>query len=248
MTLGVVAIGILSFLALNRPPPPGFTAPDAASARTSGPSGASATTAAPPVATASGETDGEALRVLAVGDVFTAAAPEGTGWPELVAADLEAAGRSVDVVVAAAEGSGYARASPNGGTFSDLAERAGGDFDLVVFFGSHHDIAAAADVAAAAEATFEAARAASPEAALVVLGPTWPTPDPPGYIVTNRDALAVAVVPSGAVYVDPLAANWFSGTAPGLVAPDGLRPTAEGHRRLADLIRPVVEAALPVAS
>ena len=236
MALGVVAIGILSYLTVNRPPPPGFTAPDSAAATTTAPSSAAET----------GDPDG--LGVLVVGDAFTAASAEGTVWPDLVRADLEAAGRPVTVTVAAAEGSGYAQPAPTGVTFPVLAEQAGGGFDLVVFFGSQHDVAAAGDVATAADATFAAARAASPEAALVVIGPAWPTPGPPGYIVTNRDALAAAVVPSGAEFVDPLAAGWFSGTAPGLLTPDGARPTAAGHRYLADLIRPSIEAALPAAS
>lgn len=187
-------------------------------------------------------------RILVVGDGLTTAAPGGTVWPDLVRADLEAAGRPVDVTVAATLGSGYAQPDANGATFSDLAEQAGSGFDLVVFSGSRHDLAAAPEVAAAADATFAAAREASPEAGLVVIGPAWTTPVPPGSILTNRDALAAAVVPSGAVFVDPLAAGWFSGTAPGLVAPDGTRPTAEGHRYLADLVRPVLETALPAAN
>jgi hypothetical protein len=243
MALGVVTIVVLSYLTMNRPPPPGFTAPDTARATTS-----AATITAPSAAAATGQTERGVLRILVVGDSFTTAAPGGTVWPALMDADLDAAGRPVDVTIAAAEGSGYAQPGPDGVTFPVLAQQAGGDFDLVVFFGSRHDIAAAPDVAAAADATFAAARAASPEAGLVVIGPVWPGPNPPGYIVTNRDALAAAVVPSGAVFVDPLAEGWFSGTSPGLGAPNELRPTAEGHRYLADLIRPVIEAALPPVS
>lgn len=238
MALGVVAIVVLSYFTLNRPPPPSFTAPAAAD-ETPEPSSASAT----------GETTApDVPRVLVVGDGFTTPAPDGVVWPELVRADLDAGGRPVEMTVAAAEGSGYAEPGPGGITFPVLSQQAGGDFDLVVFFGSRHDIAAAADVATAAEATFAAAQAASPEAVLVVIGPAWPTSNPPGYIETDRDALAQAVVPSGAVFVDPLAEGWFAGTPNGLVAPDGLHPTSAGHRYLADLIRPLVEQVLPATS
>jgi hypothetical protein len=249
MALGVVAIGVLSYLSLNRPPPPEFTAPDSAAATTGATTDAPATTGAPApsAAVASGEPQSEALRMLVVGDSFTTASPEATVWTELVRADLDAAGRPMAVTVTAGEGTGYAEPGPDGTTFPALAQQAGAGFDLVIFFGSRHDIAAAPDVSAAAGAAFAAARAANPEAELMVIGPAWPGP-PPGYIVTNRDALAAAVVPDGAVFVDPLAAGWFSGTEPGLVTPDGVRPTAAGHRYLADLIRPVIEEALPSPS
>ena len=244
MALGVVAIVVLSYLTLNRPPPPSFTAPASATETpTATPSSAAPSSSAEREET----TAAEVPRILVVGDGFTTAAPGGTVWPDLVRADLEADGRPVDVTVTAALGSGYAQPDPNGVTFGVLAEQAGGDFDLVVFFGSRHDIAAAVDVAREADATLSAARAASPEAGLVVIGPVWTTTPPPGYILTNRDALAAVVAPSGAEFVDPLAAGWFSGTAPELVTPDGTRPTAEGHRYLADLLRPVIETALPAA-
>ena len=246
MALGVVAIVVLFYLTLNRPPPPSFTGPAAAGRETT-PSAPSRTAPATP-AEAETVAAADVPRILVVGDGFTVAVPVGPAWPDVVRDALAAAGRSVDVTVAAAEGSGYAQPGPGGDTFPTLAQQAGGDFDLVVFFGSRHDIAAAVDVAAAAEGAFAAVRAASPQAELVVIGPAWPTPAPPGYIVTNRDALAAAVVPSAAVFADPLAEGWFSGTARGFLTPDGQRPSAEGHRYLADLIRPVIERALPATS
>jgi hypothetical protein len=244
MALGVVAIVVLSYLTLNRPPPPSFTAP-ASAAETSS---ATPSRAAPsPSAEREEPAAGDVPRVLVVGDGFTTAAADEAAWPELVRDALATEGRPVEVTVAAALGSGYAQPDANGVTFPVLAEQAGGDFDLLVFFGSRHDIAAAPAVSAAAGATFAAARAASPEAGLVVIGPVWTTPAPPGYILTNRDALATVAAPPGAVFVDPVAAGWFSGTAPELVTADGTRPTAEGHRYLADLLRPVIESALPAA-
>ena len=238
MTLGVVAIVVLSYFTLNRPPPPGFTAPaSAATTETPEPT-------EPAPTPASGSAATEPLRMLVVGDGLSMPPETGDGWPALVRTDLEAAGSTVEVVVDAADTAGYAEPDPSGDTFGTLAQAGGGGFDLVVLFGSRSDIAAAADVQAAAAATFAAVRAASPDAVLVVIGPAWQNGNPPGYIVTNRDALAAAVVPTGAQFVDPLAAGWFAGTSAGLVAPGGVRPTAEGHRYLADLIGPVVERAL----
>lgn len=240
MALAVTAIVALSYLTLHRPPPPRFAAPAAAET-----TGARTTESARPLpqaqpAPTTGAAPSEPARILVVGEGFSTPVAGGS-WPDLVRGDLEAAGRPVAVTVAAADLAGYAEPDPGGLTFPQLARQAGGEFDVVVFFGSRHDIAAAGDVRAAAEAAFAAAREASPEADLVAIGPAWEGAAP-GYIVTNRDAVAAASGPFGAVFVDPLAAGWFSD--PGLVAADGVHPTAQGHRYLADLIRPVLEREL----
>jgi hypothetical protein len=241
MTLGVAAIVVLSYLTLNRPPPPRFTAPATVDATST----ATATSTARPQATAARETPGaDQARVLVVGDGFSTPPVSGQGWPELVRSDLDSAGRVMETVVAAADQAGYAESDPGGATFGRLVAEVGGGFDLVVFFGSRYDIAAAGDVEDAAVAAFAAAQAASPEATLLVIGPAWPDANPPGYIVTNRDAVAAAAGRSGAVFGDPLAEGWFAGTDAALIDPDGVRPTAEGHRYLADLMGPVIERVL----
>lgn len=241
MALGVVSIVVLSYFTLNRPPPPRYTAPSSAGAAET--SASPATTSAPPAVDVGAAA--EPVRMLVVGEGFTTvdAAGGGQGWPELLRGDLSAGGRPVVATVAAADQAGYAEPDPSGTTFPSLAQNAGGGFDLVVFFGSRYDIAAAADIRAAAEAALTLARAQSPDAGLVVIGPAW-AGTPPGYIVTNRDALAAAAAAAGAVFVDPLGEGWFTGPAAGFAAPDGVHVTAEGHRYLADRIRPVVEDVL----
>src|SRR5215207_6501167 len=240
MTASLLAIAVLSYLALHRPPPPGYRASPSPAATGSEGSGA------PPSETP--RTPAEAARVLVVGDGFTAGTPAGgngaAGWPRMVGADLAAAGRAVTVDVAAADGSGYLRPGADGLTFPLLAAGVG-SYDLVVFFGSRHDNAAAADVQAAAESTFRAARAASPDASLLVIGPAWPGAPPPGYLLTNRDAVSAAAAAVGAAFVDPLGERWFAGPPVGRIAADGVHPTDAGHRYLADLIRPLIEAGLP---
>ncbi|WP_456562380.1 SGNH/GDSL hydrolase family protein [Blastococcus sp. SYSU DS0533] len=188
MVLGVLAVAALAFLLANRPPPPGFTAPAAA-----GPGAEESTAAAAP------------LRVLVVGDGSTVA-PEGVvAWPQLVAEQISAGGtRPVELTVAAADGSGYLVAPPGGQTFPQLAEGAGGDWDVVILSGSHDDNAAFPDVQAAAQQTIEAVRAASPEAALLAIGPAWPEIPAPGYVQTDRDAVAAAAAATGTALVEPL--------------------------------------------
>ena len=251
MVLGIVAIGVMTYLAVNRPPPPGFTAPadaatspDATTTETTAPD---ATTTAGPSPTRSPTAAAEDVRLLVVGDSFTAGSAAGgegpAGWPQLVADRLEDDGRSATVDVAAADGSGYVTAGAGGATFARLADGAGEDYDLVVFAGSRHDISAAPEVQAAARAAFATAREASPDAALLVIGPVWPDDEPPGYILTNRDSTRAAAVDAGAPFVDPVADGWLTGEEV-VIAPDGSHLTDEGHRRLADLAAPPIAAAL----
>ncbi|TYP87231.1 SGNH/GDSL hydrolase family protein [Blastococcus xanthinilyticus] len=229
MALSVVVVGALAYLIVNRPPPPGFTA-----------SASAGTTAGGAEATA----EPENLRVLVVGD-GTTAAPEGTaGWPQLVGEAIAASGeRTVEVQVAAADGSGYLVAPPDGSTFAQLAEGAGGNWDVVVFAGSRNDNAAAPDVQAAAQAAFDAARAASPEADLLAVGPAWPTIPAPGYVQTNRDAVSAAAEAAGVPFVDPIAGAWL--TDPARIGPDGETPTQDGQQFLADQLLPRIEELAP---
>ena len=230
MALSVVAIAVMSYLVVNRPPPPGFTAPAAAEG-------------SPEPDEAAGE-PGEEVRLLVVGDGTTVPPAKGEpGWPQLLAEDIAADGPPVEVTVRAATGTGYLKTPPGEPSFVGLAEAAGPGYDVVVFFGSRDDIEAAPVVRAAAEDAFAAARAASPDADLLAIGPAWPTLDAPGYIETNRDAVAAAAANAGVPFTDPLVAGWL--TDPERIDPDQGTPTPVGHRYLADRIRPLVEGLLP---
>ena len=235
MALGVVAIVVLTYFTLNRPPPPGFTAPPQ------------------PESEPAAETlPAEPARILVVGDDFTVGTAVGglgaAGWPQLVSADISASGRPADVEVAAADGAGYRITGPGGETFPLLAANAGPDFDLVVLFGSRNDNATAAAVQAGVIEAIGAVRSASPDASLLVIGPAADTVPPPGYLVTNRDALRAATAAAGVTFVDPLLEGWFTDTDAVLIGADDEHPTDEGHRYLADLIRPIIELALPAPS
>jgi lysophospholipase L1-like esterase len=232
MALGVVAIIVLTYFTLNRPPPPAFTPP------------AGAPVESPPPL--------EPARILVVGDDHTAGSPLGgagmSGWPQLVAADVAASGRPVGMQVAAADGSGYRRPGPNGETFPLLIADAGPDFDLVVIFGSRNDNGTAADVQDGVTEAITAVRAASPDAALLLIGPAAQSVPPPAYLLTNRDAIAAATSAAGVAFVDPLAEGWLADSDADLIGADAMHPTDEGHRYLADRIRPLIEGALPPPS
>lgn len=189
------------------------------------------------------------VRILVVGDSYTAGGREGgagaASWAHLVARQLTAEGRRVTLEVAAAGGSGYVRTGPRHTTFVKLAQRTRSERDLVVFLGSRNDIAAAPEVQAAAEAAFATVRAASPRAALLVVGPPWVDADPPDYIRADRDAVEAAARAAGATFVDPLAEGWFTGWAGRFIGAGSIHPTDAGHRYMADLLLPSIEKLLP---
>jgi hypothetical protein len=244
MVLGVVAIGVMSYLALHRPAPPGFTAPAAAATNDSAsPTSSGSASSTTPEASPTGTVQ-QAAKILVVGDDFVAnttqAGPGSKGWTELVGADLSTDQRGVAITVAAADGSGYLVPGRTGATFAQLAEKAGTHYDVVLFFGSRNDTALAPDLQRAARETFVAAATASPDARLVVIGPVWPEGNPPGYILTNRDTAAAAAAEVSAPFVDPLAARWLTG--PGIT--EGADLTEVGQRRLADLVLPSLNEAL----
>ena len=223
MAVGVVAVVVLTLLVLHRP--------------------------ALPTAAAGTPQGTRPVRILVVGDSYTAGGREGgagaASWAHLVARQLTAEGRRVTLEVAAAGGSGYVRTGPRHTTFVKLAQRTRSERDLVVFLGSRNDTAAAPEVRAAAEAAFATVRAASPRAALLVVGPPWVDADPPDYIRADRDAVEAAARAAGATFVDPLAEGWFTGWAGRFIGAGSIHPTDAGHRYMADLLLPRIEKLLP---
>lgn len=193
------------------------------------------------------------VRVLAIGDSYTGGSNEGGqgsfGWADLLAQDLDAPGRQVVIDEATAGGSGYVAVGPSGRDFVQLAGQAGEGYDVVVFFGSRNDTAGRGPVRAQAERAFAAAKASSPGARLLVIGPPWVNGNPPANILEASRGVKDAANAVGAAWLDPLADGWFTGRYEALIGSDNVHPTDEGHRYMADLIRPALEAAVgaPVA-
>jgi hypothetical protein len=78
---------------------------------------------------------------------------------------------------------------------------------------------------------------------VLVIGPAWPTADPPATVLRIRDILAFQTGLVGATFVDPIAQGWFVGR-PDLIGPDGVHPTDAGHAYLAEQIAPLIGAQL----
>jgi lysophospholipase L1-like esterase len=190
--------------------------------------------------------------VLAVyGDSYSAGGRQGgkgdAGWPALVADGLDA-----DLRLHAAGGAGYVNGSTaRDETFLDQVQGSPEpDADVVVVFGSRNDVdLAVADVNSQAAAVFDAVRAQSPSAQVVVIGPAWDDDLPPDELFMTRDAVASAAADAGALFVDPLDEEWLL-DRPELIGTDGEHPNDAGHAYLATLIEPIVREALawePVA-
>ncbi len=76
-----------------------------------------------------------------------------------------------------------------------------------------------------------------------MIGPPWPTANPPEGVLRIRDALHYQAGIAGAVFVDPIAERWFVGQ-PELIGADGVHPTDAGHAYMADKIAPLIERAI----
>lgn len=188
--------------------------------------------------------------VLAVyGDGYAAGNDVGgvgeAGWPALVA--LRSGSR---LVLHAASRAGYASVGVTGQDYLGLLRSAPvPDAAVTVLFGSRNDAGAAAtQVGPNAAQAIAVARQNAPGTTVVVIGPAWDDADAPAEVLAIRDAVRAAAQQAGVVFVDPLAAGWFAGGAPGVIGADGISPTDAGHSYLADRITPIIEQALAASA
>ena len=188
-------------------------------------------------------------RIAVIGDSYTAGSDEGgtgtTGWTTQVWRALTQHGIAVTPTVAAEGGAGYCTRGMHGSVFEDLTVRAVKPTDvLVVFFGSRND----KDVdptrlSIAMNGTLKLARQIARSAKFLVVGPPWPSADPPPTIRRIRDVLGYQAELAGATFVDPIAARWFVGK-PELIGGDGVHPTDAGHMYMAEKLAPTIGAQL----
>ncbi|MGP4056218.1 Rv0518 family GDSL lipase [Mycobacterium sp. 4D054] len=188
-------------------------------------------------------------RVSVIGDSYTTGSDQGgngsKGWSPQVWRMLTEHGIAVTPTVAAEGGAGYCTRGNRGSVYEDLTVRAVKPSDvLVVFFGSRNDMKAdPTRLSIAMYGTFSLARRIARTADLLVIGPPWPTADPPPEIVRVRDVLKYQAELAGATFFDPIAARWFVGR-PELIGADGVHPTDAGHAYMAGKIAPLISAKL----
>jgi GDSL-like Lipase/Acylhydrolase family len=189
-------------------------------------------------------------RVAVVGDSYTAGGEQGglgeKGWPIQAWRILARQGLATTSDVGAEGGAGYGTRGDRGSLFEDLtAAMVKPDDALVMFFGSRNDQGVnPTQLSVLVYGTFQLARHIAPSAKFLVIGPPWPTADPPAAVLRIRDTLKYQAGVAGATFIDPLAAGWFVGR-PELIGTDGVHPTDAGHAYLADKIAPLIGAQLP---
>ena len=190
-----------------------------------------------------------ANRIAVISDSYTTGTDEGgmgaKNWTTLAWQTLASEKVPVTPDVQAEGGAGYGTRGNHGSVFEDLTAKAVRPDDaLVVFFGSRNDKDVdPARLSVLIYGTFQLARHTAPSAQFLVIGPAWPTADPPVEILRIRDALAYQARLAGAVFVDPIAAGWFVGR-PDLIGADGVHPTDAGHTYMADRIAPLIGSQL----
>ncbi|VEG55168.1 GDSL family lipase [Mycolicibacterium aurum] len=194
-------------------------------------------------------TDFAVNRVAVVSDSYTTGSDQGgngpKGWAPQVWNALADHGIGVTPTIAAEGGAGYCTRGNRGSVFEDLTVRAVKPDDvLVVFFGSRNDMQVdPTRLSVAMYGTLKLARRIARSAELLVIGPAWPTADPPPEILRIRDVLGYQADLAKATFVDPIAARWFVGR-PELIGADGVHPTDEGHAYMAAKIAPLISSRL----
>ncbi|WP_193048015.1 Rv0518 family GDSL lipase [Mycolicibacterium baixiangningiae] len=188
-------------------------------------------------------------RVAVVGDSYTTGSNEGgegtRGWTTRAWQLLAHQGLPVRADVAAEGGAGYGARGNRGSVFEDLTARAvKNDDHLVVFYGSRNDQNVEPTLLSImVYGAFQLARRNAPEARFLVIGPPWPTADPPPAIMRIRDTLRYQAGLARAAFVDPIAERWFVDD-PTLIGADGVHPTDAGHVYMADKIAPLIATQL----
>jgi lysophospholipase L1-like esterase len=193
--------------------------------------------------------DASLNRIAVVGDSYTTGGELGglgsKGWTTRAWQLLARDGIRVAPDVAAEGGAGYGTRGNHGSVFEDLtADAVKPDDDLVVFFGSRNDQGVdPTQLSILAWGTFQLARRTAPSAKFLVIGPPWPTADPPDAVLKIRDVLKYQAGVADATFIDPIAAGWFVGR-PDLIGKDGVHPTDAGHAYMAEKIAPLIGAQL----
>ena len=187
--------------------------------------------------------------IAVIGDSYTTGGELGglgdNGWTTRAWQLLTQQGIPISADVAAEGGAGYGTRGNRGSVFEDLtADAVRPDDVLVVFFGSRNDQGVdPTQLSILAWGTYHLARSKAPKARFLVIGPPWPTADPPPAVLRIRDTLKYQASVAGATFIDPIAAGWFVGR-PELIGKDGVHPTDAGHAYMADMIAPLIGAQL----
>ena len=195
------------------------------------------------VATAPPARSVETVTIAVIGDSYTTGTDMGgsgaLAWPQATWGLLAKQGLTVSADVQSEGGAGYTHIGEQGATFQSLTAKAVHDDDLVVYFGSINDMPLDPLFPGIAARTFQLARTFAPGAKLLVIGPLWPSGNPPPELTDLRESLRRAAAEAGAGFADPIAERWFAGR-PDLIGQDGIHPNDAGHAYLGHRIAPLI--------
>jgi len=209
---------------------------------------------APATSETSSRTPGDALQAVVIGDdsgAYNVSGGYGSkNWTVIL---QRLAGRSgIDVYISnfSRDGAGYTATFPGIPTFGEqVAHGVNPDTNLVILAGGGNDILAPTALHDAAVATLNHVKSIAPQAGMLVVGPSWCRPGPPGDVIEYHQVLAARDVIRGAAYeagvpfIDPIAEDWFAGRND-LVSPRDLHLNNGGHQVVAERLADPVIAAL----
>lgn len=161
------------------------------------------------------------------------------GWPAIVAQKL-----GLLSLLSAQPGTGYTKGYGSGSAYPArvndvIALRP----SILIVEGSRNDVDIAATKRTAIQ-VLTALRSGLPQTKILVIGPFYLDAMSTRTTPIN-EAVRAAALSLGLTYVDTLKAGWFTGSAHRFVGADGIHPTDEGHRYIANLIVPLVTRLLP---
>jgi lysophospholipase L1-like esterase len=184
------------------------------------------------------------LRLVVLGDSIASGTADyggqgANGWPAIVAQRL-----GLLSLLSAEPGTGYATAFSAGLDYKGrVNEVVSLRPDFLIVEGSRNDDDAAVTKRAAVDVLGNLRRLL-PQAKILVIGPLY-LDKTDGRTTPINEAVKAAAASLGLTYIDTIKAGWFTGSGRSLIAPDGIHPTNEGHRYLANLIVPLVSVLLP---
>ena len=114
------------------------------------------------------------------------------------------------------------------------------DTDLVILFGGGNDVRSMPALADGVTRAISEVRTVAPGAKIILIGPTWPRPEPPSeQILAVDDTIGTVAAENNVEFISPIKEDWFAGDS-ALMAPDGIHSSNAGHevisRRLADRV------------
>ncbi|MDH2443039.1 hypothetical protein QDR37_03670 [Amnibacterium sp. CER49] len=162
-------------------------------------------------------------------------------WPALVADALH-----VRIDTRASVGAGYIRQGQSARTFGQQAALAPRYADIVLFFGGSSELSAPlGDLQRNAGRAYDAARAAAPNARIVVIGPALRGVGTAQRLAQVEAVLQRAAAAAHAPWVDPLKEQWIGTSSNAPIHGDSL--TTDNERALAKHVEAVLRPFLPHA-